>query len=212
MHKDGEAAKAIVAAGYDQIAEQYTAWASGVRVAEREHYTQLILDALPAGASVLELGCGSGVPTTQRFAERFVVTGIDLSARQIALARQQVPGSTFIHADMTAITFPPATFDAVVSFYALTHVPCMEHAALLVQIAAWLHPGGLFVAAMGATGTADVIDSNWLGTPMYFSHFDAATNRRLATDAGFTLLSAREETAEEDGRPATFLWIVARKS
>jgi len=46
------------------------------------------------------------------------------------------------------------------------------------------------------------VDNDWLGAPMYFSHYDAKTNIQLA----------REETADEDGIPSTFLWVVARKS
>lgn len=80
MGEDAHGAKEIVA-GYDRIAERYAAWATGVRIEERERYTHVILDALPAGAAVLELGCGSGVPTTQRLAARFTVTGVDISAR-----------------------------------------------------------------------------------------------------------------------------------
>jgi len=53
--------KRIVAEGYDRIAERYAEWARRVRVGEREYYASLVLADLPAGASVLELGCGTGV-------------------------------------------------------------------------------------------------------------------------------------------------------
>jgi SAM-dependent methyltransferase len=206
-------AKRVVADGYDRIAERYLAWgATGIREAERDSYTTVLLDALPVGASVLELGCGAGVPTTQRLAERFAVTGIDISARQIELARRNVPGATFIHADMTALAIPPATFDAVCAFYAFGHVPREEHAALLRQIATWLHPDGLFVASFSNDGAAGEIEDDWLGAPMYFSGYDAETNARLVRDAGLEIVTARPETAEEFGRPATFFWIVARKA
>jgi ubiquinone/menaquinone biosynthesis C-methylase UbiE len=56
--------KRIVREGYDRIAERYAVWAGHARTDERERYTRVLLDALPLGASVLELGCGSGVPTT----------------------------------------------------------------------------------------------------------------------------------------------------
>src|SRR5690349_18225515 len=115
--------KEVVAAGYDAIADRYTAWARTVRVAEREKYTRLLLDRLPEGARVLELGCGAGIPTTQRLAERFAVTGVDISPRQITRARANMPTATFVQADMTALTFPPASFAAVTAFYAITHVP-----------------------------------------------------------------------------------------
>jgi len=69
--------KQIVADGYDRIAERYLAGSQHVRADERERYTELILSALPAGAAVLELGCGTGLPTTKRLAERFQLTGVD---------------------------------------------------------------------------------------------------------------------------------------
>jgi SAM-dependent methyltransferase len=204
--------KRVVADGYDQIAEQYAAWAAGVRIRERDHYTTLILDTLPEGATVLELGCGAGLPTTQRLAERFAVTGVDISARQIELARCNVPRATFACRDMTALDFPADSFDAVCAFYAITHVPREEHAALLQSIARWLKPEGHLVASFSNGGSMGEIEGDWLGAPMYFSGYDAETNERLVRDAGFRIATARPETAEEFGRPTTFFWIVARKA
>lgn len=203
--------KTIVACGYDAIAERYLAWAATVGVDERERYTQLLLDSLPRGAVVLELGCGAGVPTTQRLASRFAVTGVDLSARQVALARQNIPCANFILADMTAAAFAARAFDAVCAFYAITHVPRDEHAGLLAKIATWLRPGGLFVASFSNGGNDGEIEDDWLGAPMYFSGHNAETNRRMVRDAGLVIEQSRAETHTEFGNPTTFLWIVARK-
>ena len=46
---------------------------------------------------------------------------------------------------------------------------------------------------------------------MFWSHFDSETNLRLVEEAGLNILSAMERTADEDGVPVTFLWIVAQK-
>jgi hypothetical protein len=70
---------------------------------------------------------------------------------------------------------------------------------------------GLFVAAMGNTAVEAQFSSDWLGAPMYWSHFDSQTNQRLLQESHLHILSAREETAEEDGVPVTFLWVVAQK-
>jgi len=54
--------KQVVAAGYDVMAERYLAW-SGLRPsAARLRYLALANELIPAGASVLELGCGAGLP------------------------------------------------------------------------------------------------------------------------------------------------------
>jgi SAM-dependent methyltransferase len=203
--------KQIVAQGYDHIAEYHSQWASWTRAEERQRYTNLVLEQLPCAARVLELGCGVGLPTTLALAQRFQVTGIDLSARHVALAQQNVPTATFVQADMAELSFSPASFDAVVAFYSIIHVPRAEQPDLLCAIATWLKPGGLFVAAMGSTDVEAQFSPDWLGAQMYWSHFDSQTNQRLIQESGLQIISAQEETAEEDGVPVTFLWVVVRK-
>ena len=203
--------KQIVADGYDSIAQQHEKWASSVRIEERARYTAVLLEKLPGGADILELGCGSGIPTTQQLAAKFAVTGVDISAKQVELAQQKVPTAKFIHSDMIQLDFLEGSFDAIAAFYSMIHVPRQEQAALLCKIRTWLRPGGLLVATMGAHSTEAYFNENFLGKPMYWSNFDSETNRRLVREAGLRIISAKEETAAEFGEPITFLWVVAEK-
>jgi SAM-dependent methyltransferase len=59
-------------------------------------------------------------------ASGYAVTGVDISAVQVQRARQLVPGAAFLHADATWVRFPPSSVDAVVSRYALIHMPLDE--------------------------------------------------------------------------------------
>jgi SAM-dependent methyltransferase len=203
--------KKIVADGYDQIAERYLAWSALDPSPERMRYLAQLIDLLPGGAEVLELGCGAGVPVTQALAERGRVTGVDISAEQIAMAERLAPDATFIQADMTELDFPAESFDAVVGFYTLIHIPREEHAALLRRIAGWLRPGGLFFATMGARDSPDGVEPDWLGAPMFFSHYDAEKNQDLVRRAGLEILSAEITQEDEDGELIAFLWVAARK-
>jgi SAM-dependent methyltransferase len=204
-------AKRIVADGYDEIAQRYLAWSALGPSPERMHYLGQLLDLLPAGAEVLELGCGAGVPVTQALAERCRVTGVDISAEQIALAERHVPDATFIHADMTTLDFPAGSCDAVVAFYTLIHIPRAEHAELLGRIAAWLRQGGLLFVTMGASDSPDGVEPDWLGTPMFFSHYDAEKNRDLVRQAGLEIFSDEVVPEDENGETVEFLWVAARK-
>ena len=112
---------------------------------------------------------------------------------------------------MTALSFPPASFDAVVAFYSIIHVPREEQPGLFRDIAGCLKSGGLFLAALGAADVVEDVQPDWMGAPMYWSHFDGPTNQRLVQEAGLHIVRATEETAPEDGVPITFLWVVARK-
>ena len=204
--------KRIVEEGYDRIAERLLEWTGRTGAEVRARYLGMVLDALPAGAAVLDLGCGAGGTATRILAGRFRLTGVDLSARSITLARRTVPDALFLRADMTRLTIAPATFDAVVAFYSIIHVPRAEHAALFANVAAWLRPGGLFVASFGTRDTEAGYEDEWLGTPMYWSGYKPKVELRLVEGAGLAVDRAAIETIDEDGQPTSFLWVVARAS
>jgi len=202
--------KRIVAKGYDTMAERYLAWSDLRPSPTRLRYLALALDLIPPGSDVLDLGCGAGNPMTAALAEGRTVTGVDISETQLEMARRNVPGATFLQADMTTLTFEPASFDAVVAFYSLTHVPRDEQAQLLEQIRAWLRPGGLFLASMGADDEPGDVEPDWLGVDMYFSHFGAKANRRLVEGAGLVIERSELAVEPEDRHDARFLWVVGR--
>jgi SAM-dependent methyltransferase len=107
--------KAIVARGYDFVAETYLEQHGRSQV--RDRWLDELIRRLPPRARVLDLGCGAGVPVALRLTERgFDVLGIDVSIRQIELARINVPAAEFLQADMTGVGFAPASFDAIAAF------------------------------------------------------------------------------------------------
>jgi cyclopropane fatty-acyl-phospholipid synthase-like methyltransferase len=88
---------------------------------------------------------------------------------------------------MTEIAFPTASFSAVVSLFALIHVPVAQHPTMIQRIAGWLRPGGLLMAIVGHsawTGTKE----DWHGGKMYWSHADAATYAEWLAAAGFDIV------------------------
>ena len=208
---DPEDAKRIVAEGYDRIAERYSAWTGTTLQGPRARYVALLRERLPDGAAVLELGCATGIPTTRELARRFKVTAVELSPRQTAMARANAPDATVIHRDMTALDLPAGSFDAVVAFYAISHVPRDKHAGLYTSIARWLRRGGLFVATLTAGDDQGTVEEDWLGAPMFFNGFDAETGIAQIEAAGFSILGAEVITQDEDGVPVSFLWVVAEK-
>lgn len=208
MAADRPDGRRIVEAGYDRIAEHYLA-GKGPLEPETLALLERTVRGLPPDAAVLDLGCGAGVPVTRWLAERFAVTGVDLSARQLELARHNVPGATFVQADMAGLTFPRGTFAAIVSFYAIIHLPRDAQPELLRRIHDWLAPGGAFLANWAVTAWEGE-ERDWLGwgAAMWWSHHDGATNLRLLREAGFAIEAA--EARASDGE--RWLWVIARKA
>ena len=200
----------IVAAGYDAIAEAYLAWSQAEDFGGRAKYLAYLLDALPDAVDVLELGCGAGLPVTRALAEHMEVTAVDISRRQLELARVNAPDATFIQANLEELELPDGAFDATVAFHSVTHLPRERHGALFRRIHGWLRPGGLFVASFGATDNPSDVDDDWLGAPMFFSHFDAETTVALVENAGFEIVRRELVQQIEHGVEGAFLWLIAR--
>jgi cyclopropane fatty-acyl-phospholipid synthase-like methyltransferase len=202
--------KRIVEAGYDAIADQYFEWASSFRTPAMNWLDEL-LARLADGSKVLDLGCGRGLPFTQKLAERHSVTGVDISARQIELARALVPEAQFVRADATSFEQAPESLDAVVSLFMLGHVPPDEQGPLLEGISGWLRSDGLLLTTMATSGT-EAVDPDWLGAPMYFASYSPEENRALVQRGGLEILRDRVIPHHEPGHgDVSFMWLLARK-
>lgn len=207
-----------VRAAYDQIADEYLERIAGTKStpelkAQVNSYVEELRSRLPPRSKVVDLGCGAGLPATAALAESFEVTGVDFSARQIELARASVPGATFIQADMTEISFPAESLDAVTAFFSIIHIHRDLHADLFRRISSWLKPGGLLVATLGKRENEEDWDNDWLGARMFWSYNDPDAARKQIMEAGMTIKRARFETVEEgiDG-PETFFWVIASRN
>jgi SAM-dependent methyltransferase len=200
----------IVARGYDAIALRYAEWAG--RVASPALTWLRDLDArLPDNADVLELGCGRGVPGTRQLARRHRVTGVDISAVQIELARHHVPEASFVHTDALELEVAPGSFDAVVALYFFGHVPLGEQRELIGRIALWLRDGGVLLATFGAGEPGEEVDADWLGAPMYFASLGGGSYLPLLRDLGFELLREEVVVQQEPGHgDVAFHWVLAR--
>ena len=194
--------------GYNHIAERYLA--ERTRDSQDVRLLDELMERLPASAKVLDAGCGAGVPISQMLSERFQLTGVDFSEAQIELARKNVPNGEFICQDMTDLDFAENTFDGIASYYAIIHIPREEHQSLLRNFQRMLKPGGFALLCLGAEHLIDDIDENYLGTRMYWSHYDAGTYLEMLRDCGFSIVWSKfvsEESCEGVGH----LFVLAQK-
>jgi cyclopropane fatty-acyl-phospholipid synthase-like methyltransferase len=178
--------KSIVRYGYDEISEAYRG--DFDVVADYEQWIDLL--ALPIGARVLDIGCGCGVPADRLLVDHGCeVLGVDVSDEQVRRARDLVPEARFERADIGAWDPGGARFDAIVSFYALIHVPRDDLRALVPRLATWLRPGGQLIATVGAVDWTAVED--YLGSPMFWDTTDPETTITWLEAAGFDIVDHR---------------------
>ena len=180
--------KKLVAKGYDICANAY----NSAREKEKQLELSLLTSQLNDGASVLDIGCGAGVPIAKILAERFVVIGIDISLEQISRAQQNVKKGRFIHDDIMNQHFKSEAFDAVIMFYALFHLPREEHPKLIRRIYRWLKPKGLLLLTVTKSSNDSYTEDNFFGATMFWSNFSLDDYQFLLRDIGFVLQESCE--------------------
>jgi cyclopropane fatty-acyl-phospholipid synthase-like methyltransferase len=201
----------VVERGYDEVADAYAALEAEGDEWPRMRHLRELLSSLSPGGHVLDLGCGNGVPTMAAIQERHQGVGVDISAAQIARARTNVPGATFMHEDMSGVDFGDASLDAIVSFYAIEHVPREGHPQLFAKFYRWLRPGGRLLFTLEAGGDEPGRMGKWLNVEMFFSYYDVETTTALLQAAGFRVERAETESQLEGGRLIEYEWFHARK-
>lgn len=199
--------KDLVREGYDRVSRAYRGDTFDSQADPRYRDSlELLAGRLAVGSRLLDLGCGCGIPATEELSRQHRVTGVDISPVQIERARSLVPRAEFMCADMTTMAFVAGEFDAVVSLYAIIHIPVNEQPDLLGKIRTWLKPGGWLLCTVGHqawTGT----EENWLGVAgakMFWSHADQGTYEAWLKNAGFRIEAARF-MPEGDGGHALLL-------
>src|ERR1019366_2670877 len=135
----------LVRSGYDAISMAYRddrGHANPTSSADTTAYKTWLDELaalLPDGSDVLDLGCGAGVPASRILVDLgFEVTGLDISAVQIDRARLLVPQANFVQADMATWDCEPGSYQAIVTLYALIHVPLDDQSHLFSRMARWL--------------------------------------------------------------------------
>jgi SAM-dependent methyltransferase len=139
---------------------------------------ELVGDTELAGRDVLDVGCGRGgtVQTLLSYFNPREVTGLDLTAENIAFCRRAVdaPRSRFLEGDAEQLPFPDQSFDVVTNVESSHCYPNV--AQFYAEVARVLRPGGTFLYT-------DVFDSD-----------DVTARRAEMSACGLDVLSDRDIT------------------
>jgi cyclopropane fatty-acyl-phospholipid synthase-like methyltransferase len=191
---------------YDAIADKWYALDRGFRA---QAYVDAILARLAPGASVLDLGCGTGVPITRYVAERgFRVTGIDSSASMLALARQAVPQAAFLESDILDVRMAQPVA-AVIAWDSVFHIDRRRHRAVFDVIRSQMEDGGWLLMSAGGTSEKG-FHSDMFGQSFYYSGYAPAKTVRMLAAAGFDVQLCEVDDPSSRGHVALIARAVAK--
>ena len=182
---------------YDHIAEQWHSNFRGQTYVERVlAYVDKILDGLPSGAKVLDLGCGTGNPIAKYIIQRgFQVTCVDQSQEMLRIAGNVIPEAELIHADMVEIEFRDK-FAAAVAWDSIFHVERKYHAAIYHKLASSLEIDGRLLLSVGGSDAKDSAStdsdtegftSEMFGQTFFYSGYAPEVARKLLEAEGFEI-------------------------
>lgn len=135
------------------------------------------LAVLPAGGSILDIGCGSGQPVARyMFGRGYAVTGIDSSPSLIALARGRFPAGKWIVADMIA-------------WHSFFHLSQADQRRMFAHFAAHAAPGAALMFTSGPEHGEAI--GEWMGEALYHASLDAGEYRELLDKHGFDVVAHR---------------------
>lgn len=183
-----------LANGYEEFAADYLRLRGDA--ADRGMGVEQVRDwarRLPGRATVLDLGCGSGLPLTKVLVDAgLAVHGVDVSPTLVAAFRRNLPGVPVACEAVEDSSFFGRQFDAVLAWGLWFLLPADVQRALPGRLAAALVPGGrlLFTAPAEEGCWTDVLtglESRSLGGPAY---------RRALAAAGLAVVREYEDAGQ----------------
>ena len=164
------------------------------------------LDKLPAGTTVLDVGCGIGGSSRLLAREYgFVVTGVTISPQQVRRAQELTSPEVNVRFqvdDALALSFPDASFDVVWSVEAGPHMP--DKAQFARELMRVLKPGGILVVADWNQRDDRQVPLNYWEKPVMRQLLDQWSHPAFASIEGFAELL--EATGLVAGEVTTADW------
>jgi SAM-dependent methyltransferase len=197
----------LIQDGYNRVAALYLK----ERADEAPEYKLLMefIHRMPKDGLVLDAGCGAGIPVTRTLAKHLDVIGVDISRRQIQMARDLVPKAKFLWQDMNSLSYEDKHFDGIISFYAIPHIPRDEHLPLLRNFYRMLKEGGYALLCFSTEDDPGTVVDDFLGVKMYWSGFDAITNKEMLKQIGYNIVW--EKTIFDSITDEYHLFILVKK-
>ncbi|MGH3760450.1 class I SAM-dependent DNA methyltransferase [Actinophytocola sp.] len=156
-----------------------------------------LIEQLGRPARVLDLGCGSGLPTAKQLLDAGIeVVGTDESAVMLELAEAQAPGGTYLQRDLRELS-DLGEFDAAVAFFSLLMLTRSDIPPLLRQLREQLRGPRLLLIAM-VLGDFDRFPISFLGVPTEVCAYPPDDLRKVLSDADFETVELREVAAEAE--------------
>ncbi len=162
----------------------------------------LFLSFLPAGATVLDLGCGGGAPVALHMAAHgFHVTGVDSSPTLISLCRTRMADHEWIVADMRSLALN-RRFCGILAWDSFFHLRHDDQRRMFQIFGAHSAANGILMFNAGFSHGEAV--GSYRGDPLYHASLDSSEYGTLLAGAGFELI---EHSINDPAKGGRIFWL-----
>jgi SAM-dependent methyltransferase len=202
---------------WDNIHRRYTA-VQGPR--QPTDFARQVIDLIPEGGSVLDLGCGFGNDSLFFAAHGHVVVGLDFS--DVAIKHNSecyaiLPHLRFERHDIsTPLPFPNAAFSLVYARLSLHYFSDTITRSVFREIRRVLHAGGLVAFVCKSIddplyGQGEQIEEDMYNLHGHIRHFFSEAYARTCLQPGFSIQQIASERGELYGQPSAYVIAIGRK-
>lgn len=169
---------------YDEIVQWFDE--ARTKTLMESEYLNLIVNTIPSGASILDLGCGTGEPIAQFFIEKgFKIIGVDGSEKMISLCKKRFPNEKWMVSDMRDINLNQQ-FDAILAWHSFFHLDQDSQRKMFKLFKAHTKPGAILAFTSGEE-EGEVWSDNG-GQMLYHASLSTKEYEKLLNENSFEVL------------------------
>ncbi|WP_039912656.1 class I SAM-dependent methyltransferase [Cellvibrio mixtus] len=197
---------------YDSIERHWLHARKALPPKDRELF-ELFLGTLPINSKILDLGCGHGAPIATLLATGgHKIVGIDRSEKLLGYARNTLPEHEWILSDLE--DFEPAdSYDGIVIWDSLFHLPRANQLTLLRKAAASLKPKGMLILSSGGSeNDIPPFTDQMFGHTFFYDSFTVNQLLQHCSELGLNVIKSILLNTPDGKRDKGRLGVVLQKS
>jgi cyclopropane fatty-acyl-phospholipid synthase-like methyltransferase len=168
---------------YNQIAQWFVENRSKGSISK---YVLEFAEGLKVGSTILDVGCGGGIPIAKHLLEKqFKVTGIDSSEKMIELALKNVLEAEFFKADICTYQINK-TYGGIIAWDSLFHIEREKQKEVFVKLYDSLEDNGTMLFTYG--GSEWEGEAQMGGASFFYSGYSPITLKETLKEIGFKIL------------------------
>ena len=157
-----------------------------------------------SSGKALDVGCGAGGRFVRLLEERgFFITGLDVSAEMVQLARQNHPHHTFLHQDICTWE-TDERFDFILAWDSIFHLPYAMQKPVVAKLVGLLAEGGVLIYTFGNEDGDHT--TQWQDDTFYYSSIGINNNLQVLMAGGLSVVHL-----ELDQFPENHVYVIGLK-